>query len=133
VGAELDRSYRAADLLVHPSRLEAYGMVVTEALAVGLPVVATDVGGVRESLGHAPAGPPGRLVPPDDPEALAVALDAWLADADLRTALRRAASARRETLDGWDTTAERLAGALHEAAADTPAARALVPGRQGRR
>ena len=45
VGDELLREYRAADILVFPTRIEAYGMVVTEALAVGLPVIATGVGG----------------------------------------------------------------------------------------
>ena len=50
-GRDLDRTYAAADLLVLASRAETYGMVVTEALARGVPVVATDVGGVREALG----------------------------------------------------------------------------------
>ena len=57
-------------------------MVVTEALARGLPVVATDVGGLPEALGPAADGRlPGLLVPPDDPAALAAALRRWLADA----------------------------------------------------
>ena len=60
-------------------------MVVTEALARGLPVVAAEVGGVPEALGHGADGTrPGVLVPPDDPAALGAALRAWLTDADLR-------------------------------------------------
>ena len=55
-GADLDRSYAAADLLVLASRAETYGMVVTEALARGLPVVAAEVGGVPEALGHGADG-----------------------------------------------------------------------------
>ncbi len=63
-GAELDRSYADADVLVLASRAETYGMVVTEALARGLPVIAADVGGVAEALGHgADGGGPGVLGP----------------------------------------------------------------------
>ena len=111
-GDALAQQYRQADLLVHPSRLEAYGMVVAEALAAGLPVVATDVGGVAEALGTTWLGVPGVLVRPDDPLALAEALDGWLTDPALRDRLRRAALVRRETLPGWDITAERVAGVL---------------------
>jgi glycosyltransferase involved in cell wall biosynthesis len=112
-GADLDRSYAAADLLVLASRTETYGMVVTEALARGLPVVAAEVGGLTEALGHGAGGlRPGLLVPPDDPVALSAALRAWLADAELRGRLRRAARERRESLSGWSTTTSVLAGVL---------------------
>ena len=113
-GAALDEAYANADLLVLPSRAETYGMVVTEALARGLPVVAADVGGVPEALGTAPGGRlPGRLLPPDDPQALAAALREWLTDPALRDRWRARARSRRATLTGWDETARRLAGVLH--------------------
>jgi glycosyltransferase involved in cell wall biosynthesis len=115
-GAELDRSYAAADLLVHASRAETYGLVVTEALARGLPVVATEVGGLAEALGEGAAGTrPGFLVAPEDPEALAEALRAWLCDADLRAWLRSAAGERRESLPRWSDTASAVARVLAEA------------------
>ncbi|WP_448612609.1 glycosyltransferase family 4 protein [Modestobacter sp. URMC 112] len=115
VGEELRREYQAADLLVLATRLEAYGMVVTEALAVGLPVIATAVGGVPEALGCSPEGPPGLLVPPEDATSLEEALRAWLEDADLRARLRRAARVRRTTLTGWEATARDLTVALARA------------------
>jgi glycosyltransferase involved in cell wall biosynthesis len=116
-GDELARSYEAADVLVLPSRGETYGLVVTEALARGLPVVAADVGGVTEALGHGAGGMrPGLLVSPDDPPALRDALRAWLTDAALRRRLRRAAQERRATLGSWATTTSVLANVLTEAA-----------------
>src|SRR5581483_7652495 len=109
-GAELARSYGAADLLVLPSRAETYGMVVTEALARGLPVVAADVGGVPEALGHGADGArPGLLVPPDDPVALRDALRSWLEDVALRRRLRRAARERRTLLGDWSRTSSVVA------------------------
>ena len=116
-GEALKRSYATADVLVLPSRAETYGMVVTEALARGLPVVATDVGGVSEALGRGANGHrPGLLVPPDNPEALAGALRSWLSDADVRRAWRRAARERRASLLGWSATTSVLAEVLAEAA-----------------
>ena len=98
-GPELDRAYAAADLLVLASHAETYGMVVTEALARGVPVLAADVGGVTEALGHGEDGTrPGLLVPPGDPAALGAALRTWLGDAELRGRLRRAARERRASL-----------------------------------
>jgi glycosyltransferase involved in cell wall biosynthesis len=91
-------------------------MVVTEALACGLPVVATEVGGVAEALGEGADGTrPGLLAPPEDPAALAAALGAWLGDAELRARLRRAAAERRGSLPRWSTTASEVARVLAEA------------------
>ena len=65
---------RAADVLVLPSDREGWPNVVTEALASGLPVVATRVGGIPQILGEAPPAWLGALVPPRDVAALAAAL-----------------------------------------------------------
>ncbi|MGR6320510.1 glycosyltransferase family 4 protein [Micromonospora soli] len=117
-GRALDAAYAGADLLVLPSRRETYGMVVTEALARGLPVLGSDTGGLPDSLGHAPDGTrPGLLVPPGDPGALAGALRTWLTGPALRARLRHAARQRRDTLTDWTVTADRLAAALKEATA----------------
>lgn len=117
IGADLDRSYAGADLMVLASRAETYGMVITEALARGVPIVAAEVGGVAEALGCGADGTlPGLLVPPEDPEALAGALRAWLARAELRGRWRQAARERRESLAGWSRTVSILADVLAGAA-----------------
>jgi glycosyltransferase involved in cell wall biosynthesis len=112
-GQRLAATYASADALVLATRAESYGMVVTEALARGLPVLATRTGGVPEALGRAPGGTlPGLLVTPDDPAALADGLSRWLDERHLRDRLRRAAALRRPTLPGWDLTATGLADVL---------------------
>ncbi|MFK3979074.1 glycosyltransferase family 4 protein [Micromonospora sp. NPDC050397] len=115
-GDALDAAYARADLLVLPSHGETYGMVVTEALARGIPVLATSAQGLPEALGRAPDGSlPGLLVPPGDPPALAGALRRWLGDGDLRRRLRRSARDRRTTLTGWEKTVKRVADVLDRA------------------
>lgn len=112
-GAQLDAAYATADLMVLASYAETYGMAVTEALARGIPVLATDVGGVSEAVGRAPdGGVPGILVPPEDPAALAAELRGWFGEADVRRRLKAAARGRRAALGGWASTAQRLAGVL---------------------
>jgi glycosyltransferase involved in cell wall biosynthesis len=73
--------YRAADVLVHPARWEGFGLVLLEAMLCRLPVVATRVSAVPEVIVD---GETGTLVPPDDPDALACAVSALLADDALR-------------------------------------------------
>ncbi|MFI1759779.1 glycosyltransferase family 4 protein [Streptomyces sp. NPDC020571] len=112
-GANLDATYASADLMVLTSYAETYGMAVTEALARGIPVLATDVGGLPEAVGRAPdGGVPGILVPPEDPVALAAELRGWFGEADVRRRLKAAARGRRAALNGWASTAQSLAGVL---------------------
>jgi glycosyltransferase involved in cell wall biosynthesis len=124
---ELRREYLRADALVGASRFETYGMVVTEALAAGVPVIATAVGGVPEALGRTDGGVPGLLVPPDDPTALREALAGWLRNPALRHRLRAAALRRRRTLTGWDEPTGRIAAVLSRAAGEPDPPRARVP------
>lgn len=112
-GPDLAAAYAHADLLVLPSRAETYGMVIGDALARAIPVLATRVGGVPEALGAGDgSGRPGMLVAADDPAALAAALRDWLGDPARRQEWRRAAAARRSTLTGWPVTAERVSRTL---------------------
>jgi glycosyltransferase involved in cell wall biosynthesis len=80
----------AADVFVLPSRWEGQPLVLQEALRAGRPIVASDVGGVRDLTGDDAAV----LIPPDDPEALAQAVLAVLDDAEAAGRLALASSAR---------------------------------------
>ncbi|MCW2883594.1 MAG: hypothetical protein QOE54_6743 [Streptosporangiaceae bacterium] len=120
-GERLATTYDAADLAVLASRAETYGMVVTEALARGIPVLAMAVDGVPETLGQAPdGGVPGILVPPGDPDALAAALRRWFGEHELRRSLRISARHRRRTLEPWEETSRRMAGVLEQLSGQLP-------------
>lgn len=73
---------RCATVFVHPARAEAFPYVILEAMSVGLPIVATDVGGVGEAVLD---GQTGVLVPPGESEALSHALIGMLEHPDRRS------------------------------------------------
>jgi N-acetyl-alpha-D-glucosaminyl L-malate synthase BshA len=79
-----------ADLFLLPSEQESFGLAALESLASGVPVVASEVGGVPEVVTH---GKTGWLVPPRDPGAMAAAALALLEDSTRRAAMGRAARA----------------------------------------
>jgi glycosyltransferase involved in cell wall biosynthesis len=85
--------YAAADLCVLPSATETCGLVALEAMASGVPVVAADAGGFRESIRH---GVTGLLARPSDPEALAAHIIHLVMERDRRLTI--AAAARRFAL-----------------------------------
>lgn len=110
---ELGICYDAADVFVLPTRQETYGMAVAEALARGLPVVATDTGAIRDLVDP----DAGRVVPPGDSVAFGAALRSVLTSRDLRQRLAAGARARRDTLTSWPAAAARMAAVLGEVAA----------------
>jgi glycosyltransferase involved in cell wall biosynthesis len=104
----LDRQLAAADIFVLATLQETYGMAVAEALARGLPVVATDTGAIPILVGSEA----GIVVPRGSVGALAEALRRVLTDAALRARLAAGARRVRERLADWDTAAERMSAAL---------------------
>jgi glycosyltransferase involved in cell wall biosynthesis len=91
---------RASDLVIQPSHFEALGLSAIEALACGIPLVASAVGGLLDFVVD---GVNGRLSPPEDPPALAACLAPLLADARERG--RLAARARQSVLQDYDELA----------------------------
>jgi glycosyltransferase involved in cell wall biosynthesis len=106
--AALQSQYAAADLLVLASLHEGYGMVVAEALAAGLPVLASEAGALAQTL---PAQA-GWRVPAGDVPALQAALHQLISDSALRARLAAAARAAGRQLPDWPTQAARFAAVL---------------------
>jgi glycosyltransferase involved in cell wall biosynthesis len=99
-----------ADVLVQPSRADTLPLAVLEAMAGGLPVVGTRVGGIPELVVD---GETGFVVPPEDPRALAAALDALAAGPERRRDLGRRGRARAEEVFSPERTTRRMV-ALYE-------------------
>jgi len=102
--AEYRQVLRGARALVHPSRWEAYGLVLLEAMAARTPVIATSTGAIPEVLGH---GSYGTLVPYGDASALAAALGALRSEPDRHRRIAEAAAAHVAEFD-WSKVVEKL-------------------------
>jgi D-inositol-3-phosphate glycosyltransferase len=100
----LSTYYRAADVVVVPSRSESFGLVALEAAACGIPVVASAVGGLQSLVDH---GDTGFLVDRRDPGLFAAAIDEILAD-PLLAASMSVASAERAQAYTWGIAAAKL-------------------------
>lgn len=87
-GEAMPRFFGCADMLVQPSRMESFGLAVAEAMACGVPPIATRVGGMPELVTD---GMNGHLVAPDDPRAMAQAIVSLAADSQARARMGQAA------------------------------------------
>jgi glycosyltransferase involved in cell wall biosynthesis len=113
---QLPQALNAADLLVLPSVAEAFGLVLVEAMACGLPVIACRTHGPAEIVA---ADKTGWLIPPDDEDSLTDVLVAAATDHQERLARGRRAQA--ESRDhGWPVTIRRLTLLYDELAAFAP-------------
>jgi glycosyltransferase involved in cell wall biosynthesis len=99
----LREEYRRCTMLVQPSLYEGFGLPAAEAAACNAPVVATDVGAVREVV----TPETGVLAPPAQPEALAAGIAELLDDGRRREAMGRAGRRRMETHFSWPSAARK--------------------------
>ena len=106
--AQLAELYANADVFVLASLFEGYGMVFGEAIAQGLPIVATDVGAARALI----PSDAGILVPPGDAAALREALQSVIADGSKRALMAEAAQRAAESLPQWRQSANAFAQVL---------------------
>jgi L-malate glycosyltransferase len=110
------RAMAACDVFVLASHWEGLGVAVMEALALGLPVVATAVGGVPEVVEH---GREGLLVPPRQPAKLAQAIATLLTDTETRQRMAEAAAQRGAELS-IDSAVRRTEAMYHQLAMAAP-------------
>jgi glycosyltransferase involved in cell wall biosynthesis len=110
---ELERLYGRAAVVACPSRREGFGVACLEAMAHARPVVATDVGGLRDLVVD---GETGLVVPPRDPKLLREALERLLADRELRHRLGAAGRERARRQFSWDAVTDATVAAYRMAA-----------------
>lgn len=108
-GQELEDQWHEADLSVLLSESESFGMVVTESLAHGVPVIVRQGTGAVEALGSTGAG---EALDLSDPHNLTMTLRNWLTDPALQQRWRGAAISARDSLQSWDATAATVLKAI---------------------
>ena len=111
--ADLADVLRESHVLAVPSRYEGFGIVYLEGMSFGLPAVASRAGGAVETVAD---GETGVLVDPDDPDAVARALDGFAADPDRLVEMGRAARRRYERHPGWPESTARVRRLLADVA-----------------
>jgi glycosyltransferase involved in cell wall biosynthesis len=116
--------YRKADLFTLPSSAEAFGNVFAEALASGLPIVGSTVGGIPELVEH---GTNGLLVPPGNPDALAQAIRYIADDAELRREMGARNRAKAEATLQWAQVTRRYVALYRRLMQEAPAASLVIP------
>jgi glycosyltransferase involved in cell wall biosynthesis len=116
---EMPAWYRSADLFVTTPWYEPFGLTPLEAMACGVPVVATGVGGLRDTVVH---GITGELVPPRDPERLGRVMRRLLNEPTRRFEFATAALDRARTCYSWERTAEQLTAVYRAVAGRTTGA-----------
>ena len=119
---------RGMDVFVHPSWAEAFPYVILEAMALGLPIVASDVGGIGEAIVH---GESGLLAPARDERALAQALIELLDERERTARLGQGALARSRGFTR-EAMIERLEAAYREVLRPARNSRPLLQSRKGR-
>jgi glycosyltransferase involved in cell wall biosynthesis len=116
---------RSADVVVCTPWYEPFGITPLEAMACGVPVVASTVGGLTDSVVH---GTTGLLIPPRDPAALAAAAGTLLTDLEMRIAFGEAGTRRARRWYSWPRVAAQTESVYLRLGAGVPPGRDTGPG-----
>ncbi len=104
-GQSLSEAYASADLFVFPSLYESFGMVLLEAMSFGLPMIASNTGGIPEIITD---GENGLLVNPRDAHSLKIALEKLIGSKELREKIGREGTDSLKKFPSWEKVCENM-------------------------